>query len=53
MKIDFDMTEYNFWSRDVFKIFKARVSIVCSKRSASVRRFLINLAILDKFIQDM
>lgn len=53
MKIDFDMTEYNYWSRDVIKIFRTRVNIICGKKYPFVCRFLINLAILDKFIQDI
>lgn len=47
------MTEYNKWSRETLKIFHARVNIVCGKKFTNVSRFLINLAVLDKFIQDM
>lgn len=52
-KLEFDMTEYDCWSKEILKIFKSRVSFICGKKYHEVSTFLCNLATLDKFRQDM
>lgn len=52
LKIDFDMTKYDIWTKETMKLFKIKIEKILGYDSDQYN-FLVNLAYLDKFVQDM
>ena len=53
LKIKYDMTRLSRWTRETLKLFKHLAEKALGQQYIHQLPFLVNLAHLDKFVQDM